>query len=163
MSMFTLAISFLTTSNLPWFMDLTFHVPRQYCSLQHQILLSPPDTSTTGCHVCFCSTFSFLVELFLHSSPVAYPIPTNLWGFIFQIHIYLPFDTVHGVLKAKWWRGLPFPSPILLFVRTLLCDLSMAQHTMAHSLLNLFKAVIHVIILVCFLLLWFSFCLPSDG
>ena len=24
-------------SNLPWFMDLTFHVPVQYCSLQHQM------------------------------------------------------------------------------------------------------------------------------
>ena len=28
MSMFTLAISCWTTSNLPWFMDLTFQVPR---------------------------------------------------------------------------------------------------------------------------------------
>ena len=35
MLMFTLAISCLTTSNLPWFMDLTFQVPMQYCSLQH--------------------------------------------------------------------------------------------------------------------------------
>ena len=34
--MFTLAISCLTTSNLPWFMDLTFQVPMKYCSLQHQ-------------------------------------------------------------------------------------------------------------------------------
>ena len=30
MSMFILAISCLTTSNLPWFMDLTFKDPRQY-------------------------------------------------------------------------------------------------------------------------------------
>ena len=37
MSMFTLVISCLTTSNLPWFMDLTFQVPMQYCSLQHWI------------------------------------------------------------------------------------------------------------------------------
>ena len=28
---FTLAISCLTTSNLPWFMELTFKVPMQYC------------------------------------------------------------------------------------------------------------------------------------
>ena len=47
MSMFTLAISCLTTSNLPWFMDLTFQVPMQYCSLQQwtslpsQALASP--------------------------------------------------------------------------------------------------------------------------
>ena len=33
MLMFTLAISCLTTSNLPWFMDLTFQVPVQCCSL----------------------------------------------------------------------------------------------------------------------------------
>ena len=39
MSTFTLAISCLTTSNLPWFMDLTFQVPMQYCSLQHWTLL----------------------------------------------------------------------------------------------------------------------------
>ena len=32
MSTFTLAISCLTNSNLPWLMDLTFQVPMQYCS-----------------------------------------------------------------------------------------------------------------------------------
>ena len=48
MSTFTLAISCLTTSNLPWFMDLTFQVPMQYCSLQHRTLLVSPVTSTTG-------------------------------------------------------------------------------------------------------------------
>ena len=42
MSMFTLTISYLTTSNLPWFMDLTFQVPMHYCSLQHQTLLLSP-------------------------------------------------------------------------------------------------------------------------
>ena len=31
MSMITLAISCLTTSNLPWFMDIIFQVPMQYC------------------------------------------------------------------------------------------------------------------------------------
>ena len=45
-STFTLAISCLTTSNLPWFIDLTFQVPMQYCSLQHQTLLLSPVTST---------------------------------------------------------------------------------------------------------------------
>ena len=38
MSMFTLAFSCLTTSNLPWFLDLPFQIPMQYCSLQHQTL-----------------------------------------------------------------------------------------------------------------------------
>ena len=38
MLMFTFAIPCLTTSNLPWFVDLTFQVPMQYCSIQHQTL-----------------------------------------------------------------------------------------------------------------------------
>ena len=38
-----------------------------------------------------------------------------------------------------------------------------ALHSMAHSFTELDKAVVHVISLVSFLLLWFSFCLPSDG
>ena len=48
MLMFTLAISCLTMSNLPWFMDLTFQVPMQYCSSQYQTLLLSPVISTTG-------------------------------------------------------------------------------------------------------------------
>ena len=64
-------------------MDLTFQVPLQYCSLKHQILLSPPDTSTTECHFCFGPAASFFLGLLviaLCSSPVAYCIPTNLGG-----------------------------------------------------------------------------------
>ena len=55
MSTFTLTISCLTTSNLPWFVDLTFQVSMQYCSLQHWTLLPSPVTSTTGCCLCFGS------------------------------------------------------------------------------------------------------------
>ena len=64
MSMFTLAISCLTTSNLPWFMGLTILVPMQYCSLQHRTLLP----STTGCCFHFDSAFSFFLEVFLYCS-----------------------------------------------------------------------------------------------
>ena len=65
MSMFSLAITCLNTSNLPWFMDLTFQVHMQYCSLQHQTLLLSPVTSTTGYCFCFGSILSFFLELFL--------------------------------------------------------------------------------------------------
>ena len=114
MSMFTLAISCLTTSNLPWFMDLTFQVPMQYCSLQHQTLLPSPVTSTTGCCFCFGSVSPFFLDLFFHCSPVAYWAPTDLGsrGLIFQCPIFLPFHTVHGVLNAgilKWF-AIPFSS-----------------------------------------------------
>ena len=78
MSTFTLVISCLTTYYLPWFMDLTFQVPMQYCSLQHQTLLLSPVTPTTGCCFCFGSVSSFFLELFLHWSPVAFWAPTNL-------------------------------------------------------------------------------------
>ena len=99
MSVFTLAISCLTTSNLPRFMVLTFQVPMQYCSLQHQILLSPPDTFTTGCHFYFGSAFSFLLELFLCLSAVTYWPVTDLGASSFSFVIFLPFHTVHGVPK----------------------------------------------------------------
>ena len=62
MSTFTLAISCLTTSNLPWFMDLTFQVPMQYCSWQHRTLLLSPVTSTAGYSFCFGSIPSFFLE-----------------------------------------------------------------------------------------------------
>ena len=65
MSTFTLAISCLTTSNLLWFMDLTFQVPMQYCSLQHWTLFLSPVTSTTECCFCFGTIPSFFLMLFL--------------------------------------------------------------------------------------------------
>ena len=83
--MFTLSISCLTTSNLPWFMNLTIQVPMQYCSLQHRTLPPSPVTSRTGCCFCFGSVSSFFLELFLHWSPVAYWVPTNLGKSSFRI------------------------------------------------------------------------------
>ena len=83
--MFTLATSCLTTSNLPWFMDLTFQVPMQYCSLQHWTFLLSPVTSTTRWCFCFGSVSSFFLELFLHYSPVAYWAPTDLGSSSFSV------------------------------------------------------------------------------
>ena len=83
--MFTLAISCLTTSNLPWVMDLTYQVSMQYCSLQHQTLFPSPVTSTTGYCFCFVSIPSFILELFLHWFPVAYWGPTDLGSSSFSV------------------------------------------------------------------------------
>ena len=63
-------------------------------------------------------------------------------NFIFQCPIFLPFHTVHGVLKARIlkWFALPFSSGPCL-VRTLPHDLSIvALHGMAHSFIELDKA-----------------------
>ena len=166
MSMFTLAISYLTTSNLPWFMGLTFQVPMQYCSLQHQTLLPSPITSTTGCCFCFGSISSFFLELFLHWSPVAYWVPTNLGSSSFSILSFCLFILFMGFSRQEYWSSLPFPSPedhVSSELSTMIRPSWVALHIMAHSFIELNKTVVHVIRLVSFLWLWFSFYLPSDG
>ena len=50
-----------------------------------------------------------------------------------------------------------------LYTMTYLSCLGGPLQGLAHSFIKLHKVVIHVIILVSFLLLWFSFCLLSDG
>ena len=120
MSVFTLATFYLTTFNLPWFMDLTFQALMQYYSLWHHTLLSPPDTSTAGHCFCFGSASSFLLELFLPSSPVAYWTSTNLGGagcssfsvisfclcILFKLHVYM------GALKDKHRYYLQINGPL---------------------------------------------------
>ena len=109
---FILAISCLTTSNFPWFMDLTLQVPMQYCSLQHQTLLLSPVTCTTGHCFCFGSIPSFFLELFLHWSAVAYWAPTDLRGFSFSILSFCLFKLFTGFSSQEYWSGLPLPSPV---------------------------------------------------
>ena len=122
--MFTLAVSSLTTSNLPWFMYLTFHVPMQYCSLQHQ-------TISITTHIHNWALFSLWLCLFLLSGVIFLLFSSTILGtyqpveFIFQCHIFWPFHTIHGILKARIlkWFAIPF-SGGPHFVRTLHHDLS---------------------------------------
>ena len=70
-----------------------------------------------------------------------------------------------GFSRPEYWSGLPFPSPMdhVLSELSTMSHLSwVAPHSMAHSSTELDKAVVHVISLVSFLWLWFSFFLPSD-
>ena len=150
---FTLAISCLTTSNLPWFIDLTFQVPMQYCSLQNWILLLSPVTSTTEHCFCFGSIPSFFLELFLHWSPVAYWAPTDLGSSSFGILSFCLFLLFMGFSRQEYWSGLPFPSP----VDHVLSDLStMTRPSWVApqawlSFIELDKAVVRVIRLTSFL------------
>ena len=170
MPVFTLAITCFTTSNLPWFMDLTFQVPMQYYSLQHWILLPSPVTSTTGhfffFFFCFGSIPSFFLELFPHWSPVAYWAPTDLGNLSFSVLSFCLFILFMGFSSQEYWSGLPFPLQWITFLSelsTMTCPSWVALHGMAHSFIELDKAVVHVISLINFLWLLFSFCLPSEG
>ena len=118
--MFTLAISCLTTSNLPLFMDLTFQVPTWYGSLKCQ-------TFTTR-HIHNWKSFSLCPSCFLLSAtigncPLLFPssiLDTFRPGrLIFWCHIFLPFLTVHGILQARTleWFAIPSSSGPC-FVRT---------------------------------------------
>ena len=163
--MFTLAISCLNTFNLPWFMDLTFQIAKQYCSLQHRLYLHHQSHPQLG--VVFALTVSsFFLELFLHWSPVAYWAPTDLGSSSFSALSFCLFFLFMRFTMQKYWSGLPFPSPVghvLSEVYTMTCLSWVALHGMAHSFFELDKAVVHVTSLVSFLWLWFSVCLPSDG
>ena len=152
--MFPLAISCLITSNLPWFMDLTFQVSMQYCSLQHWTLLPSSVTSTTGCCFCFGSVSSFFLELFLQLSPVAYWAPTHLGSSSFSVLYFCLFILFMRFSRQEYWSGLPFPSPldhILSELSTMTCLFWVALHSMAHCIIDLDKTVVPVIRLVRFL------------
>ena len=157
--MFILAISCLTPSNLPWFMDLTFQVPTHYCILQHWTLLPSPVTSTTGHCFCFGSISSFFLELFLHWSPVAYWASTDLGSSSFSVLFFCLFILFMGFSRQEYWSGLPFSSPadhVLSELSSMTRPSWVALHSMALSFIELDKTVVHVISLVSLLRLWFS-------
>ena len=164
--MFSLAISSLTTSNLTWFVDLTFQGCMQYCSLWHQTLLPSPT------YINNWALFWLRLHLFFLSGIISSLFSSSMLGiywpgeFLFQCHIFLPFHTVHGVLKARILKWFAVPSPvdhILSELSTMTCPSWVALHGTVHSFIELDKAVVHVISLTSFLWLWFSFCLPPDG
>ena len=135
MSVLILAISCLTTSNLPWFMDLTFQIPMRHCSLQYRTLLPSPVTSTTGHHFYFGSISSFSLELFFYSSPVTYWAPTDLGSLSFSVISFCLFILFMGFSRQECWSGLPFPSPVdhVLSEHLLHCDPSILGGPARHG------------------------------
>ena len=165
MSMITLAISCLTTSNLAWFMDLTFQVLMQDCSLQHHTWLSSQSHSQLGIVFSLAPSLHFFWSYFSFFS-------NNILGTYrsgessLSVLSFCLFILFMGFSRQEYWSGLPFPSlvcHVLSKLSTMTCLSQVALQGMAHSFIELFKAVIRVISLVSFLWLWFLFCLPSDG
>ena len=106
------------------------------------------------------------MELFLHWSPIAYWAPTNLGSSPFSVLYFYLFMQFMGFSRQEYWSGLSFPSPVdhvLSKLSTMTRPSWVALHGMAHTFIKLDKAVVHVISLISFLWLWFSFCLLSDG
>ena len=103
----------------------------------------------------------FALAPYLHSSGVISPrISSSILGtdrpgeFIFQCPIFLPFHTVHGVLKAGIlnWFAIPFSSgPHSVRTLHMTHPSWVALHSMAHSFIELGKAMVHVIRLVSLL------------
>ena len=162
MSTFTLAISCLTTSNLPWFMDLIFQVPMQYCSLQHQTLLLSPVTFTAGYCFWFGSIPSFFLELFLHRSPVAYWALT-FWGVPLSVSYHFAFSYCSWGSQGKNTEVVCHS----LLQWTTFCQISPPwpsrlgwPHTVRLVFILLDKAVVRVIRLASFLWLWFQCVCP---
>ena len=114
--MFTLAISCLTTSNLLWFMDLTFQVPMQYYSLQYWILLSLQTHPWLG----IISTLTHLLHSSWSYSNCPSLFPSSILdtfrpeAVIFQCHIFLPFYELSPThfknkLLVSWYWCLYVP------------------------------------------------------
>ena len=151
MSVFTLASFCLTTSNLPWFVDLTFQVSLQYCSLQHWILFSPPDTSTAEHYFCFGPATSFFLDLLvmtLCSSLVAYWTPSDLGvGRVSHLLASYIFMLFMGFSRQEYWNGLLFHSPpvdhILSEPFTMPCLSWVTLYGMTHSFIELHKPFCH--------------------
>ena len=135
-------------------------------SLQHQTLLPSPVISTTGCCFSSGSLSSFFLELFLHWSPVAYWTPTDLQSSSFSVLSFCLFILFMGFSRQEYWSGLPFPSPVdhvSSELSTMSCLSWVVLHSIAHSFIELDKAVVHVSDwLVFFDCVFHSVCPPME-
>ena len=126
----------------------------QYCSFQHRTF-----TFATR-HIHNLVLFLLWLSLFIPSGAISPLFSSSILGiyhpgeFNFHCHIFLPFHSVHGVLKARMLKWLPFHPPVHHIwseLSTMTCPSWVALHGMAHSFIELDKAVIPVIS-------WLVFC-----
>ena len=127
----------------------------QYCFLQHQVLLSSPDTSIIEYHFHFGPVASFFLGLLvvvLLSSPEAYRTPSYLGGSSFGVISFCIFIKFMRFLWQVYQDGLPFPPPvdnILSELSTMIHPSWVALHSMAHSFVELHKPLGHDKAVIC--------------
>ena len=124
MSVFTLAILF---DHFQFTLIHGPNIPGSYAIL----FFTASDFTFTSRHIHSWALFPLWLSPFIPSGAISPLLSSSILGtyqpgeFIFQCHIFLPFHTVQGVLKARIlkWFDIPFfRGPH--FVRTLHHDLS---------------------------------------
>ena len=144
------------------------NIPGSYAAL---FFIASDFTFTTR-HIHSQVLFLPWLNLFIPSEAISPLFPCSMLGnywpgdFLFKCHFFFLFILFMWFSRQECWSALPFPSPVHhilseYFTRTHLS--CVALHHMAHSFIEIVMAVIHVISLVSFLWLCFSFCLSSDG
>ena len=122
----------------------------------HQIFTAL-DFTFISSHIYTWALFSLWLHLFILSGVISPLISSSILGihgpgeFIFQCHIFLPFPSVHGVLQARILKWFAFPSPvdhILSELSTMTHPSWVALHGMAHSFLELDKAMVQSYLLM---------------
>ena len=146
MSVFTLVIYCLTTSNLHWFMDLPFQVPINIVLYSIQNWLQCP----------------LWLSLFIPSGAISLLFSSRI------LNTYWPGGGTSFYLFPLFMRfsrqecssDLPFPSPmdhIFSELSTMTRPSRVALHAITHSFIELHKTVIHVNVLVSFFFSFFFF------
>ena len=123
------------------------------------LFFTASDLTSTTRHIRNGALFSLWPSHFILSGAISLLFPSSIldtyWPgeFIFQCPIFLPFHTVHRVLKARTlkWFAIPFSvDHVLSELSTMTCSFWATLHSMVHTLTESRKAVIPVIILVSF-------------
>ena len=120
----------------------------QYCSFQHQTLLSPPDTSKTEHHFHFGPATSFFLELLV----IALTLPQHHTGHLPTCVAHLPLPYLLAFSSCSWGSHSKNTGVVChsLLQWTTLSELStmihpswVALYSTAHSFIELCKPLSH--------------------
>ena len=134
------------------------------------LLFTASDCTSITHHIHNWVLFLLWLHLFILSGVISPLISSIILGTYrpgkFSVLSFCLFMLCMGFSSQEYWSSLPFPSPVEHILSELFTMTSLswvALYGMAHSFIELHKAVVHMIRLVSFLWLWFPVCLPSDG
>ena len=109
MSVFTFAISCLTASNLPWFINVTFQIP---------MLFTASDFTSITSHIHSWVLLFLWLCPFILSGVTSPLISSSILGtyrpgeLIFSVLSFCLFILFMGFSRQEYWSGLQFPSSV---------------------------------------------------